>query len=166
MMLRKPTLLLPCLLLLATGCVHASPFDQGVVSFSVTAGSGRAYNANYTVLGVGVGYYVATGLQLGLDYENWSGGYPRIQQISPRVNYVFAINSTVSPYAGVFYRKTRVEDLPDSDAYGGRAGIYLRSGRNVIMGLGAVYIEYKDCQTSVYQSCSDTYSEATLALYY
>lgn len=163
---RKLIFLFLCLPIFSSARVNATPFDQGVVNFSILAGSGRAYNANYTVMGAGVGYYVTTGLQLGLDYEYWSGGYPRIQQISPRINYVFARNNPVSPYAGVFYRKTRIETLPDSDAYGGRAGIYLRSGTNVIMGVGMVYIEYKDCQSSIYQSCSDTYSELSLGVYY
>jgi len=165
-MTKKLIYLFLCQLLFPSAWVHATPFDQGVVNVSVLIGSGRAYNDNYTVLGAGVGYYITDGLQLGLDYEYWSGGDPKIQQISPRINYVFARKESISPYAGVFYRRTKIDTLPDSDAYGARAGAYLRSGHNLFMGLGVAYIEYKDCQESVYSSCSDTYPEFTIGLYY
>jgi hypothetical protein len=152
--------------LFSSAWVQATPFDQGVVNVSVLVGSGRAYNDNYTVLGAGIGYYVTNGLLLGLDYEYWSGGDPTIQQLSPRINYVFARNKSFSPYAGVFYRRTKIDTLPDSDAYGARAGAYARSGRNFIMGFGVAYIEYKDCEESIFQTCSDTYPEFTLGFYY
>jgi len=165
-MIKKLIYLFFCLLLFRSAWVFATPFDRGSVNVSVLIGSGRAYNDNYTVLGAGIGYYVTDGLQLGLDYEYWSGGDPKIQQISPRINYVFARKNPVSPYAGVFYRRTKIDTLPDSDAYGARAGAYFRSGHNLFMGLGVAYIEYKDCEESVYSSCSDTYPEFTIGLYY
>lgn len=165
-MSKKLIYLFFCLLLFQPAWVLATPFDRGVVNVSVLIGSGRAYNDNYTVLGAGVGYYITDGLQLGLDYEYWSGGDPKIQQISPRINYVFARKESFSPYAGVFYRRTKIDTLPDTDAYGARAGAYLRSGRNIFMGLGVAYIEYKDCQESIFSSCSDTYPEFTIGLYY
>jgi hypothetical protein len=101
-----------------------------------------------------------------VDYEYWSGGNPTIRQISPRINYVFATTKAVSPYVGAFYRRTKIDTLPDSDAYGGRAGAYVRSGNNLIMGFGLAYIEYKDCEESIYSSCSDTYPELTFGAYF
>ena len=163
---RKLVRLLFVLLCFKLSWVQATPFDQGVINFSLLVGSGRAYNDNYTVIGAGVGYYVTDGLQLGLDYEYWSGGDPTIKQISPRINYVFSRRESFSPYVGVFYRRTKIDTLPDSDAYGARAGAYLRSGRNVFMGFGMAYIEYKDCQESLFSNCSDTYPEFTLGFYY
>ena len=144
----------------------SSPFDKGVVNASILFGSGRAYNDDYNVLGVGIGYYLVNGLQVGLDYEYWSGGDPNIQQISPRIGYVFARNQAFSPYAGIFYRRTKIDNLPDSDAVGGRAGAYFRSGGNFVLGVGMAYIEYKDCDETVYTSCDDTYPEFTFAAYF
>ena len=165
-MLRKFTRLLLVTLLCAPLSAIAEPFDKNSLSFSFLIGSGRAYSDNYTVLGVGVGYYLLDGLQLGLDYEYWAGGEPTIQQISPRINYVFARQSTFSPYVGGFYRKTKIDTLPDTDAWGGRAGTYMRSGESLILGFGVAYIEYNDCQDSIYDSCSDIYPEFSLGVTY
>jgi len=165
-MTKKLIYLFLCLLLFKSTWVQASPFDEGVVNTSILIGSGRAYNDDYTVFGIGIGYYLVNGLQLGVDYEYWSGGEPTIQQISPRINYVFTRTKSFSPYIGVFYRRTMIDTLPDSDAYGGRAGAYFRSGDNFIMGAGVAYIEYKNCEESIFQSCSDTYPEFTFGVYY
>ena len=154
------------LILSSPSIVQASPFDQGVVTGSILIGSGRAYNDDYTVFGVGIGYYLVNGLQIGVDYEYWSGGDPTIQQISPRLNYVFARSEIFSPYVGAFYRRTKISNLPDDNAYGGRAGAYMRSGNNLIVGFGIAYVEYEDCQEAIYSSCSDTYPEFTFGAYF
>ncbi len=162
----KKLILLLCLSLVSPIQLMASPFDKGVVNASIIFGSGRAYNDSYNVLGVGIGYFLVNGLHIGLDYEYWSGGEPTIQQISPRVSYVFNRNGGLSPYVGAFYRKTKIDTLPDSDAYGGRAGVYLRSGGNFILGAGMAYIEYSDCEKTVFNDCSDTYPEFSFAAYF
>jgi len=162
----KFMVILLSLFLLKPLSVQSSPFDQGVFNVSILIGSGRAYNDDYTVFGAGLGYYLVNGLQLGFDYEHWSGGSPSIDQYSPRISYVFNRSQAFSPYVGAFYRRTEVGNLLTSDAYGGRAGVYLRSGGNFLMGLGAAYIEYKDCQESIYSTCSDTYPEFTFAAYF
>jgi hypothetical protein len=162
----KKLILLLCLSLVSPIQLMASAFDKGVVNASIIFGSGRAYNDSYNVLGVGIGYFLVNGLHIGLDYEYWSGGEPTIQQISPRVSYVFNRNGGLSPYVGAFYRKTKIDTLPDSDAYGGRAGVYLRSGGNFVLGAGMAYIEYSDCEKTVFNDCSDTYPEFSFAAYF
>ena len=165
-MKRKMLCLLLCMNLVVPTCVTASPFDKGVMNLSILFGSGRAYNDSYNVLGVGVGYFLLNGLHLGLDYEYWAGGDPTIQQISPRISYVFNRHGGFSPYVGTFYRKTKIDNFPDSDAVGGRAGIFMRSGRSFIIGAGMAYIEYLDCEETLVNDCSDTYPEFTFAAYF
>jgi hypothetical protein len=38
------------------------------------------------ILIVGLGYFIANGLDLGLDYENWSGLNPGITKVTPRLD--------------------------------------------------------------------------------
>ncbi len=143
--------------------INAAPFDRGSIRGTILLGSGRAFGDNYTVLGVGIGYYVIDGLELGIDAETWMGGTPSINQISPSVRYVFRNSSSVSPYIGAFYRKTYIENLRDLTASGYRLGAYVNTGSNVYLGAGAVFINYSDCSTTIYSSCSDTYPEFILA---
>jgi len=150
------------LLVSASLPANAGPFDKGSIRGTVLLGSGRAFGDNYTILGVGIGYYVIDGLELGIDAETWMGGTPSINQISPSVRYVFRNRSGVSPYFGAFYRKTYIENLRDLTASGYRLGAYINTRSNVYMGAGVVFINYSDCSTTIYNSCSDTYPEVTL----
>ncbi len=158
-MLRKSFFAVLFMSMTTSGSLLANPFDQGTISFSASIGSGRAYDNDYTVFGVGIGYYLLDGLHLGADYEYWSGGNPTIEQFSPRIGYVFARQQQFSPYVGAFYRKTRVENLPDRDARGARAGTHMKSGDNFTFGFGVVYVEYANCTESIYTTCSETYPE-------
>jgi hypothetical protein len=101
---------------------------------------------------------------LGLDYENWSGSNPGITKVTPRLDYVFKTGGALRPYAGVFYRRTMIEGLDDLNSTGGRAGLYLMSGKGVYVGAGLVYESYLSCDTAKYSSCSsDTYTEFVIA---
>jgi hypothetical protein len=71
---------------------------------------------------------------------------------------------TLKPYLGAFYRRTDVENLPDLDSVGGRAGVYLRAGGNAHVGLGVVYESYLDCNETIYRSCDSTYGELTFTI--
>jgi len=142
---------------------NAGPFDKGAKRGTVLLGSGRAFGDNYTILGLGFGYYVINGLELGIDVESWMGGTPAINQLSPSIRYVLRNNSSISPYLGAFYRRTYIKNLNDLDATGYRLGAYFNTSPNIYLGAGAVFINYRDCSTSIYSSCSDTYPEFTLA---
>lgn len=138
-------------------------FDKGTKQISIYAGSGRSFNEDYLILGVGVGYYMFNGLELAINWQSWLGGDPSINQLTPSVTYVFRNKSAIDPYLGGLYRWTFISGLDDLTAYGARAGVYISTGRKSYIGLGGVYMEYNDCATSVYRSCSDTYPEISFA---
>lgn len=139
-----------------TGGVSTA-FSKGSTSVGVVLGSGSSFNDDYIILGVGVGYYVLPGLEIGIDLQHWFSGDPSISKVSPQVRYVFTQAKTVKPYVGAFYRRTFIEDLEDADSYGYRAGAYFSSNNRVYIGGGIVYEEYTDCSRFI--DCSTTYPE-------
>ena len=75
-------------ILFSTG-ISASPFDKGRSTIAISAGNGSAFNDNYLILGLGYGYYLANGLQLGIDFDFWLNGSPSVYQVTPEIQYVF-----------------------------------------------------------------------------
>ncbi len=126
-------------------------------------GNGYAFDNSYLLIGVGAAYFIANGLDLGLDLEYWTGSSPKITKVSPRLDYVLNTRGKLKPYAGVFYRRTMIEGLDDLNSTGGRAGLYLMSGKGLYVGAGLVYESYLSCDTAKYSSCSDTYPELVIA---
>lgn len=144
-----------------TGGVSTA-FSKNSTSVGVVLGSGSAFNDNYVILGLGIGYYVARGLEIGIDLQHWFSGEPSITKVSPQIRYVFTQPKIVKPYVGAFYRRTyygsyKGIDLDDQDSYGYRAGAYFSTDNRVYIGGGVVYEEYKDCISST--DCSTTYPE-------
>lgn len=133
-------------------------FNKGRTHAAVTVGNGHAFDESYLVLGVGVSYYLIDGLSVGLSAESWTGSDPGIYKITPSVQYVFR-EVPLHPYIGGFYRRTYIEDLPDLDSAGARAGVYFAAGRSAYIGAGLVYEIYIDCSESVYRSCDEVYPE-------
>jgi len=131
-------------------------FSKGSTSVGIVAGSGSAFNDNYIILGIGVGYYVLPGLELGIDVQHWFSGEPSISKISPQIRYVFTQAKVIKPYVGVFYRRTFIDDIRDYNSYGYRAGAYFSSSNGVYIGGGIVYEDESDCPVS---DCSNTYPE-------
>ena len=144
-----------------TGGVSTA-FSKNSTSVGVILGSGSAFNDNYLILGVGVGYYVVEGLELGIDLQRWISGDPSITKLSPHIKYVFTQPKVIKPYIGAFYRRTyygdyKGIDLDDEDSFGYRAGAYFSTNNRVYIGGGIVYEEFKDC--SAFTECSITYPE-------
>jgi hypothetical protein len=144
-----------------TGGVGAA-FSKNSTNFSVVIGSGSAFDDDYTVLGLGVGYYVTNGLELGIDLQRWISGEPTITKVSPQIRYVFTEPKTIKPYVGAFYRRTSYDDyngieLDDQDSFGYRAGAYFSTNNRVYIGGGVVYEEFKNC--SRFTDCSTTSPE-------
>lgn len=137
--------------------VNASAFSEGSVSFDIVAGSGSAFNQNYTVLGVGIGYYVAQGLEVGIDLQHWFSSEPAITKVSPQVKFVFSELGDIKPYAGAFYRATFIEDQSEEGSFGFRGGAFFSNSNGANIGAGIVYEEYLDCDKVV--ECSTTYPE-------
>jgi len=140
------------------------PFANGSMRLSVLVGNGYAFDESYFILGVGFGYYLVNGLELGLDIESWLGASPGITKISPAVRYVVPTDGPIRPYIGAFYRRTIIDSYDDLNSVGGRAGIYFMSGRGSYFGAGVVYEKYLSCDTAIYNSCDDTYPEITFAI--
>ena len=143
----------------ATQADVAGVFSKGQTLLSIYGGTGYAFNEDYFVIGVSANYFLINGLNIGLAYEAWTGSTPKINKLTPSINYVFYQPQSVKPYIGAFYRHTYIENLPDLESVGGRLGIYIHGGRNVYIGLGGVYESYLDCTETVYNSCDDTYPE-------
>ena len=150
------------LILLACGITvtaTAGPFSQGSQSLSIIAGSGRAFSDDYVILGLGYGYYVLDGLELGIDAQFWLSGDPSINKLSPQVRYVFTQPERIKPYVGAFYRRTYIDGLEDLDSVGYRAGLNFMGQGSFFFGLGVVYEEYRSCDETIFRDCSDTYPE-------
>jgi hypothetical protein len=132
--------------------------------FSLLAGTGRAFDETHTVVGAGFGYYVLDGLEAGLEYEAWLGGEKGIGRLSPQLTYVFTRSGTVLPYAGVFYRRTFIDQYPDRNDAGGRAGALFRYGGGAYIGVGLVADRHLSCDRIAYDACTDVYPEFTVAV--
>jgi hypothetical protein len=140
------------------------PFTQGSARLSLVLGSGTAFNQDYSIFGIGGGYFVADGLEVGLDAETWTGNTPHIQQVSPQARYVFNAEGPAKPYAGGFYRRTHVESYRDLDSVGARAGAYFLVGKNAYLGAGLVLDDHLNCDRTVYTHCSEIYPELMFAI--
>lgn len=160
--------LIPLILLLAaapaaaTVGAGANLFDRGHGRASIGAGYGRAFDNDYFVLNGGLGYDVAPNLELGLDAEAWLGSHPEFTNVSPGVRYIFPTQSALRPYVGMFYRRTFYQDFRDSDAYGGRFGLYAPVSEHAYAGAGGVVEENLDCSGRANHNCTQIYPEFTL----
>lgn len=143
---------------------YADPFGKGSSRVSVVVGSGYTLNENYVILGLGAGYFVLNGLELGLDGQAWVGGDPDIYKLKPQATYIIPTQSRIRPYAGVFYSHIFIDGYDDQDTVGGRGGIYFTSNEKWFMGIGAVYESYLNCDKDVYSSCDDVYPEITFSV--
>ena len=150
---------LSIILMLMASPTQAGPFQQGSQSVAIIAGSGRAFNEDYIILGLGYGYYVLNGLELGIDAQTWLSGDPSINKLSPKITYVFTQPERIKPYVGAFYRRTFIDGLDDLDSIGYRAGLNIMGQGNFFFGIGGVYEEYRDCNETTYRSCSTSYPE-------
>jgi hypothetical protein len=138
-------------------------FSAGNSRLTVVIGNGYAFDSSYLIIGVGAAYFVANGLDLGLDFESWTGANPGINKISPRIDYVLNTGKSLRPYVGAFYRRTMIDGYEDLDSMGGRAGLFFTSGKGLYFGAGVVYEKYLSCDTATYSSCDDTYPEFIIA---
>ena len=137
----------------------AGVFSKGRTHFAIYGGTGYAFNDDYFVIGGRGSYYFANGFNAALGAEVWTGGNPDISKITPSIQYVFYKRPVTKPYIGTFYRRTFIENLPDLESTGVRAGVYIASSKNLYIGIGAVYESYLDCEETIYRTCDDSYPE-------
>jgi hypothetical protein len=140
------------------------PFSEGSARVSLSLGGATAFNHDYTIVGIGGAYFVADGLEVGLDAEAWSGNSPRIEQVSPQLRFVLNVGGSFKPYVGTFYRRTHIERYRDLDTVGARAGVYYQTGRNAYFGAGIIQDFHMNCDRTVYASCAETYPELLIAI--
>jgi hypothetical protein len=145
---------------------NAGVFSRGQKRMSVVGGWGQSYNDDYLILGVGIGYFLMDGLEAGLDFESWLVGDPTIYKLSPQVRYTLWQVPRMKPYVGGFYRRTYVSDFDDLDSMGGRVGAFYSGRGRTMVGAGAVYERYMDCDESVVGSCDEIYPEFIFAMYF
>lgn len=147
------------LLSIAIITTHANPFNKGNTTATVALGSGSFFNEDYLIIGGGLGYFIADGLEAGLDIDIWTGGNPSIYEVTPKLTYIHENESQIHPYIGVFYNRTFVENFNDSDAIGYKAGIFLPINNRLHLGIGMVRTELQDCVASIFSNCSESYTE-------
>jgi hypothetical protein len=124
----------------------AGMFSKGNRRVHGTVGWGHSFNTDYLLVGIGAGYYLANGLDVGLDFEGWLIGDPTIYKLSPRADYVLWQMKRIKPYAGAFYRWNFIgSGIDDKSSLGGRAGAFYQSrGGRSMAGAGVVWERYLD----------------------
>jgi hypothetical protein len=142
----------------------AAFFTEGSARLSIHFGGATAFNQDYSIFGIGGGYFVADGVEIGLDAETWFGNTPRIEQVSPQVRVVLTPSGSIKPYVGAFYRRTHIEGYRDADTVGARAGAYFLTGGNAYFGAGLAQDIHLNCDRTVYTSCAETYPEFLFAV--
>ncbi|MDQ2076895.1 hypothetical protein [Marinimicrobium sp. ABcell2] len=153
-------------LLLGPALAHADRFSSGTVRFSGSLSATSAFGDNYVQVGIGLGYYLADGLELGLDAGSWLGGERNIHELAPSLTYVFTHVRTVQPYIGALYRRTFIEGREDLSAYGGRAGVFLQQSPNWMVRAGVVAIRNHNCDDTLYGDCTEVYPEVSIGFYF
>lgn len=151
----------------AAEAAPGGPFDQGRIRLALGGGSATSLGSNDTVIfvGLGVGYFVLDGLELGLELDHYFGADPSQTAVSPTVRYVLPIGP-VAPYAGAFYRQTFLGDpLDDLGSVGVRGGVLLIQRGSGYIGGGVVYEQYTSgCESNNLESCDRVYPELAFGL--
>lgn len=145
----------------------AGMFSKGKKRVSVVAGYASSFGNDYLLLGVGVGYFLANGLDVGVDFEGWLLGDPSLYKLSPRIDYVMWRMARIKPYAGAFYRYNFVGGgHSDLSSVGGRAGLFYKGYRGGMAGAGGVWERYLDCENKGYSAdnCNVFYPEIFVAM--
>jgi len=136
------------------------PFAQG--RFRVSAGGGTTFGGGGFVLAAGFGYFVADGLEAGLDGDIWLGGDNLMGSLAPQVRYLLPHLYPAIPYLGVFYRHTFIEDpWDDQDHVGGRVGLLVSLDGRFMLG-GGLVTEY--ALTGCTDECLDYYPEIAFSI--
>ena len=141
-----------------------TPFAAEGTRLSIFAGSASAFDRQYTLLGFGVGYFVADGVEAGLDAEFWTGNSPAIEQVSPQIRYIMRTGGSVNPYVGAFFRETFIRNYGNRETVGSRAGIYVQQGDRFYFGVGLAGEVHVRCDRTVYSSCVEAYPEILFAV--
>lgn len=139
-------------------------FSAGRTRLSINGGYARTNEKDYFVASLGAGYYVAEGLEVGVDGDAWMGNSPRLYKVSPQAKYVMPDLGGFRPYAGGFYRRTFYETDVDYSSVGGRGGLIWSMGGNASASAGIVFERQLNCDKNLVDHCSLTYPEAGFSI--
>lgn len=138
---------------------RAGRFSQGRSRLSLNGGSTGNFGNQYIFIGGGYGYFIADGLEIGLDGAWYFGDDPSIAVLSPNARYVLWQIDAIKPYVGAFFERQflgeyRGTDLDDIDSVGARAGVAWLAGRSFLTA-GIAYAKVLDCEknTQVQLEC-------------
>lgn len=121
----------------------AGRFAKGRKRVGLYAGAGSNFSQTYLILGGGLGYYVANGLEIGFDVEGWLLQDPTFWKLTPQARYILWKAKRFKPYVGAFYRWNLISGgFEDVNSYGGRVGVAYQSGSNYLA-VGAVYEKFE-----------------------
>lgn len=155
------SLVAAALALAAPRSAQAESFRQGSVTFGAGLGWVQTSTDSYVSVGVGAGYSVVDGLELGLGVATWLGASPNVTQVSPRATYTLWFVPQVHPYVGTFYRHWFIaNDYDDIDSWGLRAGLTLPMSSRLYLRGGVVWEQTLACEGD----CTDIYPELAATL--
>ncbi len=139
-----------------------TPFDRGKFGLSGGGGSQTTFGYRKFVIGIGVGYFVLDGVELGLSGLHQFGDGPSVSELSPSLRYIaqpLVGHSPLIPYVGVFYRHWFIgSSIDDVDTVGARAGALFLSGK-IILGLGVVV---EQTVSTCSDECTAVYPDFTI----
>jgi len=140
-----------------------SPFDQGRFSIGIGGGTQQTFDQTYFVIAGSFGYYVLSGLEVGVRAIQWFGGDPTVSKVSPQVRYILhQLPGPVKPYVGTFYTHWFVGGgFDDIDAVGARGGIVYNQGSGFVIGVGVVV---ETITSECISECTDVYPELAISL--
>ena len=140
-------------------------FSKGKRRVTGMVGWGHTFGQDYLLVGLGVGVFVANGLDVGADIEGWFGGDPQLYKVTPRFDYVLWKPQRIKPNVGGFYRYNFIgSGFNDTSSLGGRAGAFYKGSGRGMAGAGVVYERYLDCDEKVFSSCDVVYPEVFVAV--
>lgn len=129
---------------------RAGRFSQGRSRLSLNGGSTSNFGNQYFFIGGGYGYFIADGLEIGLDGAWYFGDDPSIGVLSPNARYVVWQIEAIKPYVGAFFERQflgeyKGTDLKDIDSVGARVGFAWLAGRSFVSA-GIAYAKVLDCE--------------------
>ena len=124
---------------------RGDPFAEGRTTYTVTFASGKAQHSEYFAVGLGVGHFVAPGLEVGLQAMRWFSGQPSVLRLEPNVRYVaHRLDLQAKPYIGVLLGQWLVDGQDDFTTVGTRIGMIWVRGRYRVT-LGGRFEWLTDC---------------------
>ena len=135
----KKLLLLPIMIASLNAADISTLFSQGQKNFGFGVGASSGYGTDYTVVGANFNYFIQNNLSVGIGYQGYFGGDPKINELSIPLTYYYPLNTQYHPYIGGIYRHTFIDEpYEDYDVIGGRVGIAMTMGENTYMQVGWV----------------------------